>query len=192
MIYLVCKVDNLTEQNKQLLERLMKLVDITKYELINIKFYRLKEKDKFHICLGEAAYQSTKQFVGNLDKLVKISDVHELIDITRNQKSREDSYNTLKNLNQFIKLRSNYQVNPNILENISSLSFIDIKQDLINQNITGFTALDFKGNKVRIIVSEQDTVKEDINISIEELINLKLIHEVFETTSPIIVTKEKK
>lgn len=193
MIYIVTKVDDISEFDEALISRLMLAVEIDKYEIINIKFFRLKDKNSFHICLGEAAYQATKLFVEKLDKLIKVSDLNKLYDTEANEKSRAETYHLLKNLNQHIKLISiNTSVNPVILTNISSINLNNLKQELINNNISGFTVLDSMGKKIRIHLNQSDLIKEDINISIEELVTLKLIHEVFNTDSSIIINKGEK
>jgi len=193
MIYLVVKTDQVSELDKQLINRLMTAVDITEYEIINIRFFRLKDKNSFHICLGDEVYKSTKLFVEKLDKLIRVSSLSDLYDLPQNEKSRAETYHQLKNLNKYINIiNNNNQINPNILTSINSINLNTLKQELINNNITGFTALDNQGKKVRVHLNKQDLVNEDINISIEELITLKLIQEVFDINNPIIVNKGEK
>ncbi len=192
MIYIVVKKDKeLSESDSQLLNRLMGALDIKEYKVINIKFFRLEDKNSFHICMGESAYHAAKQFVSQQDKLVKVSDVEQLYDLPRNNKSREETYNTLKNLNFFIKLDNKF--NPNtILSSLNSTNLINLKDELLSNNITGFTALDIQGKKIRIHLDKKDISEEDINISIEELITLKLISEVFNINNSIVINKKEK
>jgi hypothetical protein len=195
MIYLIVKTNELIKQDLDLISRLMSAVEIKEYEIINIKFNRLKDKNSLHICFGHDA----KLFVAgkynvSLEKVIEINDLKALYDTPENTTSRLNTYNILRELNTHIETINNKQeiLAKNILPEYKPEDLKLLKQDLINKNISSFISLDNQGNKIRINLDNTKQEKDCINISIDELLALKLINEVFHIDNQIEIVKKEK
>lgn len=200
MVYVVIKKDlAIIQADEQLIARLMDAVEIPEYKIINLKHYRLIDKNGFHICLGIDAYNGANVFVTDKSKLIKVSEIEQLHPLPKNSDHRAKTYYDLKELSQYIKLLSNkdkntkQEINPSqVLTNLNALELNYLKEELLDNKITGFTALNTDGKKVRIHIDQADTVREDINITFQELIAAKLISELLNNNNPIIISKKEK
>ncbi len=153
---------SITQQDRDLIQKILGSVNIVDYEIINTLYYN--EPENKELCISFGIRLSPPCL--NLPALSK------LIDIPSNEISRLDCWNKLKAL----------QSHQAIEKQIDPLPTWDARKVLGLEKFStgnlGVTLLE-NNKSIRVSFSPDDKVKEDINISFQQLLTIKLITELF-------------
>lgn len=194
-ISVVVKVDDLSQLHKDLIDRIMNAVELPDYTVTNIKYYRLDKATQVCVAFGNQAASAIKLQI-EPSKLIELPPLDQLFNKPENERTRAKAYHSLKDLSHYVKLvtvqTSSQTLSPDQLPPFTAAELISIKKDLIDKNISGFSAINQEGRTVRIKVDDSDNGDEDINIHISELITLRMAIEIFNLKEISIIVKESK
>jgi len=170
-VHVLIKVDTFSTELQELVKNILKIIDIEKYELTNVKYYRpstIGNKDELIIIFDEDI-----QFQGN--QVLRLPALELLVNKPQNSKYREETATKLTALKDF------YSISCHNLPNITIQELQLIKQELIKRDIKAFTVTLADGGLMRIIFSGSTEVNrvENILINFDELIAMKMIQDVF-------------
>jgi hypothetical protein len=173
---------NLRTQDKELLRKMIeKVLDIKEYEIIDLRVNQLtiSNNDDFLIS-GDKAERLCK--LENCNKKLIIQDVSLLEHGNNNDVSRQATYSALLKFKEELKLPRQILIKKEPIQVISKqeLKTIEEKEYLVILN---------DGRKVKIVdMSDKKDGKYDIEITIQELKNLKLAIDTLQAKEITIVS----
>ncbi len=175
MIQVLVKQDKLTTQDEELINRILKIININNYKVINLKYFRVEINNSFFIIFGE-------DIKVDLDKtkLVILPKLINLYDTPKNINFRQETYNKLINLSSYIKLIDTNQLKFDI-KNIPDYSINDLLILSKNFNDNKINILDKNGNELVVVFSGEINSANQIKFS--ELVAINLAKNVFSISS---------
>lgn len=178
MIAVIVRVHTLTEQDEELIRKLLALADITEYEVTNIQYYRCPSNVKLYIAFGKSA-AFTPSLYSHVYEIIELPELEQLHKSEENIEYRNKATKILQGSKELVQLLSS-----EVVPEIPTQAFLlKVHKFLTDRGSTGITGIDKNGKTVRITISNKDEGKADIIIRFEELLALRLAQDLFDLTT---------
>lgn len=179
IVHCIVSQQRISEEERQLVLRMMTAIDIIKWDLTNIAIYPvpkdvdLSDATKIYVAFGKQAAFALSL---NNCEAIEFPELSKLANTPANGTCRDLAFQKLLNLQQHISTMSLAFTNDDMPQ-LSSTELLKLTK--IKNNKTGVTFICKNGTTLRVSFVASDDVPADKHITFEELLAIKLGMEIF-------------